>query len=77
MELKLRYPNIIPAITIVELCNNDETGVGALIAEINQDENGKIADFVKKITININSTNSINIYEKITIYKLNVINEKV
>jgi hypothetical protein len=77
IELKLKYPNIMPAITIVDECNKLDTGVGAAIALISHEENGRTADLVKNMMTNINSTNSTNAYEKITIYKLNTTNSKV
>jgi hypothetical protein len=47
-------PIITPAITIVELCNNAEIGVGADIAFNNQELNGNCADLVKQIIIKTN-----------------------
>ena len=46
-------PIITPAITIVELCNKAEIGVGADIAFNNQELNGNWADLVKEIIIKI------------------------
>jgi hypothetical protein len=40
-----------PAITIVELCNNAEIGVGADMAFKSQELNGSCADFVKQMAI--------------------------
>ena len=47
----MNIPKITPAITIVELCNNAEIGVGADIAFNNQELKGNWADFVKQIMI--------------------------
>lgn len=51
-------PIITPAITIVELCNNAEIGVGADIAFNNQELKGNWADLVNNIN---NKANQINI----------------
>lgn len=77
IELKLKYPNIMPAMTIVDECSRLDTGVGAAIALISHEEKGSTADLVKNTITNINSTNSTNAYEKITIYRLNTTNSKV
>ena len=39
-----------PAITIVELCSKEDTGVGAIIAFSSYPKNGNIADFVMTAT---------------------------
>ena len=51
-------PIITPAITIVELCNNAEIGVGADIAFNNHVLKGNWADLVNNIN---NKANQINI----------------
>ena len=44
--IEMMNPKQIPAITIVELCKRLDIGVGAGIAQINQEEKGNWADFV-------------------------------
>lgn len=51
IRLSIIKPKYTPAITIVELCNNADIGVGADIAFNNQEENGNCADLEKNKNI--------------------------
>ena len=53
----ITIPKNTPAITIVELCNKADIGVGADVAFNNQEENGNWADLEYKIENRVNDNN--------------------